>query len=270
MNVVENEKRYKISEIFTSFQGEGLYTGVPAVFIRFFGCNLKCNFGGKTEAQAIEKLEDFVVPERGCDSGYAWMEEMEHLSESLTVEEIVHRICLLSPMGATDLAIVYTGGEPLLYKNAILEIHEKLLYNTTNRILIPIIETNGTVPISEDFGNHGFHFSVSPKLNTVTNQTNGINFRSLESLVRNSNDDFILKFVLNNEEESWKELDSIIYRLENIQGDIKNKVYIMPMGADFTHQVSDETESIVLRAIDYGYKISLRTHIYVFKNKIGS
>ena len=34
----------KINEIFYSLQGEGYYTGTPAVFIRFSGCNLKCSF----------------------------------------------------------------------------------------------------------------------------------------------------------------------------------------------------------------------------------
>ena len=34
----------KINEIFYSLQGEGYYTGTPAVFIRFSGCNLKCPF----------------------------------------------------------------------------------------------------------------------------------------------------------------------------------------------------------------------------------
>lgn len=34
----------KINEIFYSLQGEGYHTGTPAVFIRFSGCNLKCDF----------------------------------------------------------------------------------------------------------------------------------------------------------------------------------------------------------------------------------
>lgn len=34
----------KINEIFYSLQGEGFYTGTPALFIRFSGCNLKCDF----------------------------------------------------------------------------------------------------------------------------------------------------------------------------------------------------------------------------------
>lgn len=34
----------KVNEIFYSIQGEGYFTGTPAVFVRFSGCNLKCFF----------------------------------------------------------------------------------------------------------------------------------------------------------------------------------------------------------------------------------
>ena len=35
---------YRINEIFYSLQGEGYFTGTPAVFLRMSGCNLKCGF----------------------------------------------------------------------------------------------------------------------------------------------------------------------------------------------------------------------------------
>lgn len=34
----------KINEIFYSLQGEGYHTGIPAIFVRFSGCNMKCSF----------------------------------------------------------------------------------------------------------------------------------------------------------------------------------------------------------------------------------
>jgi len=43
--------KYKVSEIFYSIQGEGLNQGIPFVFIRFSGCNLRCEW---------------------CDTKYAW------------------------------------------------------------------------------------------------------------------------------------------------------------------------------------------------------
>ena len=38
------KKTYRVNEIFYSLQGEGYYTGTPAVFLRFSGCNRACSF----------------------------------------------------------------------------------------------------------------------------------------------------------------------------------------------------------------------------------
>ena len=86
---------------------------------------------------------------------------------------------------------------------------------------------------------------------------------------RDSN--FILKFVLDDNVESWNELEEVVSRLEQLCfGDIRNYVYIMPMGATSEQQSDEQVERIALRAIRLGYKVSLRTHVYVFKNKVGS
>jgi len=53
----------KINEIFYSLQGEGHYTGTPAVFIRFAGCNLKCSFCDTDFTSFTEMSEDDIVNE---------------------------------------------------------------------------------------------------------------------------------------------------------------------------------------------------------------
>ena len=74
---------YEICEIFKSFQGEGLFTGLPCVFVRLAGCNLKCDF---------------------CDTDHM-------VSKKLTMQEIEEEIISLVP----DISfVVFTGGEPLL------------------------------------------------------------------------------------------------------------------------------------------------------------
>ena len=95
----------KINEIFYSLQGEGHYTGTPAVFVRFAGCNLKCSF---------------------CDTDFTSFTEM-------TEDDIVREIGQYPTNH-----IVITGGEPTLQITASLvsKLHEAGKYVQ--------IETNGT------------------------------------------------------------------------------------------------------------------------------
>ena len=60
--------KYKISEIFYSIQGEGFFTGTPATFIRFYGCNLDCHFCDEplhkivNNAHTLEDLKKAINP----------------------------------------------------------------------------------------------------------------------------------------------------------------------------------------------------------------
>lgn len=103
------EKTYIIKEIFYSLQGEGFYTGRPAVFVRFSGCNLKCPF---------------------CDTDFKGG-KVYSLHELVEEIEKVARDCRF---------IVFTGGEPTLQLDAKLtgELH-KLGFELA-------METNGTRP----------------------------------------------------------------------------------------------------------------------------
>ena len=43
-DVTVEDKMYKVNEIFLSIDGEGVRTGLATVFIRLYGCNLKCSY----------------------------------------------------------------------------------------------------------------------------------------------------------------------------------------------------------------------------------
>lgn len=101
----------KIKEIFESIQGEGCNTGVPSVFIRFSGCNLKCGF---------------------CDTDHADGKLMED-------DEIIERV-----KACKAQMIVLTGGEPSLHIDGEFI---KLLKRSTGKIIA--IETNGTRELPE-------------------------------------------------------------------------------------------------------------------------
>lgn len=100
----------KINEIFYSLQGEGHHTGTPAVFVRFSGCNLKCDF---------------------CDTAHQSGVEM---SDEAIVEAVSAYPCRM---------VILTGGEPGLWiDDALIEaLHRAGKYIA--------IETNGTQVLPE-------------------------------------------------------------------------------------------------------------------------
>ena len=98
---------YRVNEIFYSLQGEGFYTGTPAVFLRFSGCNRRCAF---------------------CDTDFAAYTEM-------SAEEIVAKV---SEFPARH--IVVTGGEPLM------QLDDRLVRALKTAGFYIQVETNGSLP----------------------------------------------------------------------------------------------------------------------------
>ena len=120
----------KIAEIFYSVQGEGVLAGVPSVFIRTSGCNLRCTW---------------------CDTPYtSWSAE----GDPRTVDDIV---AAALEYGAGH--VVLTGGEPMLLAEAV-ELTTRL--REAGRHIT--VETAGTVwqPVACDL------MSISPKLANST------------------------------------------------------------------------------------------------------
>lgn len=105
-------KKAKIKEIFTSLQGEGIYTGEKHLFIRFCYCNLNCNY---------------------CDTDF-----LPDDSEEYSTEELYEKI--------KDIpcnTISFTGGEPLVETDFLLEFLGKYKSKLNKKIYL---ETNGTMP----------------------------------------------------------------------------------------------------------------------------
>jgi len=105
-----------ITEIFKSIQGEGTRAGLPCIFVRLTGCNLRCTW---------------------CDTAYAF-----HGGTKLSVEEVLQRVESLNQLSDRSAARVplveLTGGEPLLQEE---------IYPLAERLLaagyVVMIETSG-------------------------------------------------------------------------------------------------------------------------------
>ena len=86
----------QIIEIYKSLQGESSYAGLPCVFVRLAGCNLRCTW---------------------CDSEYTFKG-----GQRMTLEEVEHEVQRLSPDGGL---VEITGGEPLLQEREVVPLMEQ-------------------------------------------------------------------------------------------------------------------------------------------------
>lgn len=106
-----NRMSLKVNEIFFSIQGESSFAGLPCLFIRLTGCNLRCTY---------------------CDTRYAYEE-----GKNMSLEDILAAL----PTGYGGLVEV-TGGEPLLQDECPL-----LVARLLQREHVVLVETNGSQDI---------------------------------------------------------------------------------------------------------------------------
>ncbi len=105
-----------VHEIYLSIQGESTFAGLPCVFVRLTGCDLRCSY---------------------CDSAYAFTG-----GQSMTVDEVVGELekqCDFTGVSGDKLPLVeITGGEPLVQKN----VHP-LMHRLCDMGLTVLVETSG-------------------------------------------------------------------------------------------------------------------------------
>jgi 7-carboxy-7-deazaguanine synthase len=217
----------KISEIFYSVQGEGSLVGVPSVFVRTSGCQLRCTW---------------------CDTPYtSWQPE----GEDWSVDRILRRV---TEFGATH--IVVTGGEPMIAPEIVAltdEFRRAGLHIT--------VETAGTVyqRVECDL------MSISPKLkNSVPVEREGGRWAAQHERLRwqshvlqrlMADYPHQLKFVV----ADPNDLDEI----EAMRGELAvdaRSIVLMPEGID-RDTLRERGEWIVEICKQRGYRFSPRLHI---------
>lgn len=123
-----------VFSVFSSVQGEGVYLGVPQIFIRFTGCNIRCSYCDTTEAltpQAITRIEQ--TP---------FSDNLKLIPNPISMEVLIESVKHLNASFAGFHSIALTGGEPLMYVGFLKNLLS-LLKQTGLQILL---ETNGTLP----------------------------------------------------------------------------------------------------------------------------
>ncbi len=146
----------KINEIFYSIQGEGKWMGLPNIFIRTTGCNLRCSF---------------------CDTTYAY-----ETGEEMSIEEIINRI-RKHPCNY----VCITGGEPLL-QEAIVQLIDVLL----EKKYVICLETNGSIDIERLAGKKSLLISLDIKCPSSTMHEK-MNFNNVSLLTCNDQLKFIIQ-----------------------------------------------------------------------------
>lgn len=217
----------KIAEIFYSVQGEGALVGVPSVFVRVSGCNLRCAW---------------------CDTPYAsWSPE----GDAMETDGIIARV---SEYPARH--VVVTGGEPMLFSETVGLTHRLRALG-----LHITIETAGTVyqPVACDL------MSISPKLANSTPleredgrwaaQHDRLRYQPgvLTRLIAEY--DYQLKFVI----AAPEDLAEAKQMIADIGGDAA-RVVLMPEGVDPATLVN-RARWLVEICKREGYRFSPRLHI---------
>lgn len=222
----------RIAETFSSIQGEGKLAGVPSLFVRASGCNLRC---------------------RWCDTPYAsWEPE----GENWPVERIV-KLVEASPMRH----VVITGGEPLIMP----EIGE-LCFAVKGLGRHVTVETAGTVyrPLPVDL------MSLSPKLSNSTpdgpaagHEQRRINLPVLQQFIDTAVE-LQLKFVVQGLQD-LQEIEELLGKLRNWR---KEDVLLMPEGTT-VEAMEGRSAWLAEECTRRGYRFTPRLHVLLWGNRRG-
>jgi organic radical activating enzyme len=223
----------RVSEFFTSLQGEGASAGEPAVFLRLGDCNLSCTY---------------------CDTRYSWDWEHYRRRDELAEQKVVDvagRIRACSPR-----RLVITGGEPLLQQASVEDLLSELAGYFVE------VETNGTLLPGATLARRVDQWNVSPKLsNSGVRQCSRIKPDVL-AVLRDTQRAW-LKFVVAEPEQ----VTEVIELITAVQWP-SHRVILMPQALDAI-ELATRSVWVAQAAIARGFRFSTRLHLLLWGNSRG-
>ena len=217
---------YKVNEVFETIQGEGSFTGAPAIFIRLQGCPVGCSWCDTKHTWEIkhelrQPLGDIVIKTA----------ETEHWA-AVSAADL---IALFAREGYQAKHVVITGGEPCMYDlNPLCDALHDAGYSTQ-------IETSGTFDIKAPAQTW---VTVSPKVNMAGG------YKVLQSALDRANE---IKHPVAME----KHVEELLQLLQQTDTTAK-LIYLQPIS-----QQRRATELAIAQCKKHNWRLSVQVHKYL-------
>ena len=221
--------------IFCSIQGEGVNSGITAVFLRLAFCNLKCSW---------------------CDTKYSW--DWQHYDQRKEVVMLTSRETIKRLQALSGRHLVVTGGEPLIQQKVL----SGLLSSLKRQGYYVEVETNGTIVPANDLVSSVDQWNVSPKLGSSGNPQSAREVPEAYNVFMHlSSSSF--KYVIQTESD-LNEVQRLVdrYRID------ENRIVLMPEASD-RETLLQRGRWLVEACKDKGYRFSTRLQILLWGNRRG-
>ena len=220
-------QNYKVNELFQTIQGEGVYTGTPAIFVRLQGCDVGCAWCDTKHTWEVdgEKQTDLILLTDQSSESDHWA--------TVSAQGIVDEIQRLAYRAKL---VVITGGEPCMYDlRPLTEVLHQQGFNIQ-------IETSGTYPVLVD---DSAWVTVSPKVNMRSKKA------VLSSALKRANE---IKHPVGTEKDI-EQLDALLDELDSLA---EKTISLQPIS-----QKAAATALCMQTAIERNWRLSVQLHKYL-------